>query len=89
MKSPPVKPHWLERAIIIYNFHAQQCKEDSSWTLTKTAKSLNRSIGSISQDILIASWSKTHEKQLNRCNNAKDALSWIKMRQRELKLEEI
>lgn len=88
MKSPPIKSHWLDRAIDIYNFHVRQCKDGDGWTIAKTAEALNRSIGSVSQDLTIASWSRTHEKQLKRCDSMKDALAWIKMKQRE-QLEEI
>ena len=89
MKSPPIKPHWLDRAINIHNFHVQQCKDNSDWTITKTSEALKRSLGSVSQDILIASWSKTHEKQLRRCSSMRDALAWVKIRQQEMRLEEV
>lgn len=73
-----VKQDWLSRAIEISRFHAQCCLEDSSWTIPKTAQVLNRSVGSISNDLKIASWSKTHEKQLKRCDSLRGALLWIK-----------
>lgn len=87
MNSRLVKSHWLDRAVEIRRFHVEQCKEESGWTIEKTAEALNRSIGSVSQDLLIASWVKTHEKQLRRCSSMRDALSYIKDRQREIRLE--
>lgn len=80
--------HWIERAKEIRSFHIQQCKDESGWTIEKTARLLNRSIGSVSQDLLIASWSRTHEKQLRRCSSMRDALSFIKNKQNEDKLSE-
>lgn len=89
MKSPPVKQNWLERAIDIHKFHTSQCRDESNWTIEKTAKALNRSIGSISQDLLLASWIKTHEKQLKRFTSARDALEFVRSKRREIRLEEI
>jgi len=89
MKAPPVKQHWIERAVDIHRFHVQQLKDEPKWTVEKTASALNRSIGSVSQDLLLASWLKTHEKQLRRCSSMRDALAWIRVRQREIRVEEI
>jgi len=87
MKSLPVKFHFLDRAIEIRRFHIEQCKEESNWTIEKTAKALNRSIGSVSQDLLLASWVKTHEKQLRRCSSMRDALAFVKDKQKEMRFE--
>lgn len=81
-----VKQDWLDRAIEISDFHKKQCKEDFKWTLEKTAVALNRSIGSISENISIASWVKTHEKQLRRCSSMRDALAFIQMKKREMRI---
>lgn len=83
-----VKQDWLDRAVEINKFHTQCLKDDENWTLEKTATSLNRSIGSISENLMLASWAKTHEKQLRRCSSMRDAISFVKMRKRELRLEE-
>ena len=86
MKSPPIKPTWIDRAIDIRVWHVQQCRDDSTWTISKTATALNRSIGSISQDLLIASFLKTHEKQIKRCSSMRDALAYIRGIVREMEL---
>jgi hypothetical protein len=86
MTAPPVKPTWIERAIQIKAWHVQQCRDDENWTIAKTANALNRSIGSISQDLLIASWLKTHEKQIRRCSSLRDALAYVRSMQREMEL---
>lgn len=89
MKSPPVKQHWVTKCIDIHNFHVSQLKEESHWTVEKTAKVLSRSIGSVSQDLLLASWLKTHEKQIRKFKNAKDALEFIRIKKKEMKTQEL
>ena len=89
MKQPPKKQHWLDRAIDVHNFHIGQCKVEPYWVISDTAKSLNRSIGSVSQDITLASWAKTHEKQLRKFSSMKDALAWVKDKHREMRFQEI
>jgi hypothetical protein len=81
--NPPVKQHWLDRAVQVHNFHVSQCKSESDWTIAKTAEALNRSIGSVSQDILIAKWTKTHEKQLRRLKSMRMALDYVKSKEKE------
>jgi hypothetical protein len=89
MKSPPVKPHWINKCIDIHNFHVSQVKAETNWTIEKTAKALCRSVGSVSQSLLIASWLKTHEKQLRRLANEKDALEFIRNKRREIRTQEL
>lgn len=86
--KPPVKNHWLDRAIEVYNFHVKQCKEDDSWTIPKTAIVLNRSLGSVSQDILLARWSLTHEKRLRKMSYG-DALEFVREKKKEMNQREI
>ncbi len=87
--NPLVKLDWLTRAIEVHKFHISQCKEESNWTIQKTATALNRSIGSIGEDLLIASWYKTHEKQLKRCNSMREALIFVRSKEREMRLGEL
>lgn len=89
MKPPPIKQHWISKCIDIHNFHVNQCKSESNWTIEKTAKITCRSVGSVSQDLLLASWFKTHEKQLRRFRSAKDALEFIHNKKKEMKTQEI
>lgn len=53
--KPPAKLSFIDLAIEIHRFHVQQIKDEPSWTLVKTAKCLDRSIGSVSQFLMIAS----------------------------------
>lgn len=89
MKLTLIKLGWLDRAVQVYNYHVGMCKGESQWTIEKTAKSLNRSTGSVSQDITVASWVKTHEKQLRRFRSMSDALEWIRDKKREMNSKEI
>jgi hypothetical protein len=88
-KHPLVKVNWLDRAAQVHNYHVSQCKDESNWTIERTARELNRSVGSVAQDLLIASWIKTHEKQLKRFRSMKDALEWVRDKKREMKMGEI
>ena len=84
------KLHWLDKAVEVYNYHVQLCREaKTGWTIEKTAANLNRSVGSVSQDITVAQWVKTHEKQLRRFRSMKDALAYIKDKKREMRSSEI
>ena len=89
MKAPPVKQNWLDRAVEIRHFHIQQLKDEPKWTIEKTAAALNRSVGSVAQDLLLASWVKTHEKQLRRCSSMRDAIAWVRLKRKEMQLEEV
>lgn len=80
---------WLARAKETYKFHRLHLLEDSKWTLEKTAARLHRSLGSVCEDIKIASWIKTHSVQLEKFDYAKDALEFIRKKQKEIDLSEI
>lgn len=81
-----IKTDWFARAVDINKFHASQLKDEPKWTVAKTAQALNRSIGSVSQDLLIAQWGLTHEKQIKRCSSMRSALDYIHQKQREQRL---
>lgn len=86
-KQPQIKQTWLDRAISTYNFHCNKLKENEDWTIGQTARILKRSLGSICEDLLIASWLKTHEQKIKEFKYAKDALSFIRSRKRHLMTE--
>ena len=78
---------WLEKATATYNFHRSKLILDNEWNITKTARALRRSIGSIGEDLMIARWYKTHRKQLERIDNAYEVLEFIRKRKKEMELE--
>ena len=57
--------------------------------MQKTADELNRSLGFISQAILVSSWLKTHETQLRKQSCRSHALDFIRMKKRERELAEL
>jgi predicted transcriptional regulator len=84
--KPIVKLNWIELALDIHRFHVQQVKDEDHWTIERTAKLLNRSIGSVSQYLLIAEYHKVFEKDLKKINGMKEAVELIKRKQREHRL---
>jgi len=83
------QPKWLEKAKETYRFHRSKLLSHEKWTSVKTAQALRRSIGSISEDLLIARWCKSHEKQLEKFSYTYEALEFIRKKQREQDLDEI
>lgn len=80
---------WLERAKDTYKFHRSKLISNDKWTISQTAKALRRGIGPVSEDLLIARWCKTHEKQLEKFKYAYEAIKYIKQKQDEQDLAEL
>lgn len=89
MKQPPVKQSWIDICVEIHNFHVLQVRHEFGWTIEKTAKALNRSEGAVSQYLMLASWLKTHERQLRKFRCAKDALEFVRAKKREINSQEV
>lgn len=87
MKQSLVKETWLVKALETNKYYIGRCRDNPKQTLSETAKELKRSTGSISEDLLIASWYKTHSIQLEKFDYAKDALKFIRERHRYIKLD--
>jgi hypothetical protein len=81
-------PKYLEKAKATYAFHRSKLVEDASWRVSDSARALRRSIGSISEDLLISRWSR-NLPQLEKLNHAYEALRMIRQKQKELDSEEI
>jgi len=86
------KDDWLNAAIRINNFHIKCVKasanESEYHSIRETARLLSRSTGSISQNLLIASWHKTYPKQIEACESANEALEFIRDKKRELRIRD-
>lgn len=80
---------WIDKAKEIHNIHVRKCKEHDKWSITKTAELLRISIGHVSQNLLIASWLKTHRNQLEKLPSYSAALKFIKQKEKEMDLEEL
>jgi len=89
MKQPPVKQDWISKCVDIHNFHVAQVNSEPGWDIYKTCKALNRSEGSVYEALMVASWLKTHEKQLRRFRNMCDALVFIRNKKKEMKSQEL
>lgn len=85
MKKSP--PEWLERVKLTHNYHVKQCNSHFKWTITNTAKELDRSYGSVAEDLKVASWLRTHSSQLEEFDNFSDAIAWIREKHKTLNQE--
>src|SRR5260370_35020697 len=83
------KPHWLEKAKETFKYHRSQLLSHNKWTIAMTSKALRRSFGSVAEDLLIAKWCKTHERELEKIEFACDVLAWIRKKKKEMDTDEI
>ena len=77
----------MEKSEETLRFHRQQLQSHDHWTEKNTAESLNRASGSVSEDLKIARWLKTHREVIEGFKFAKEALKWIKEEERKRELE--
>jgi hypothetical protein len=83
------QPKWLVKAKETYSFHRSKLLSTDKWNTTKTAKALRRSIGSVSEDLMIARECRINEKVLERFKYVYEALEFIREQQAKRELEEI
>lgn len=69
---------WQQKVQAIHTYHSTRLALDKSWSVRKTATALNRSAGSISQDLQLAEFMRSYEKDLSILKNYVDALDWMK-----------
>jgi len=84
LRPNPTKQTWIDLAISIRNYHVSKLKSDIAWRVEDTARELHRSIGAVSQYLLIASFLKTHENQIKRLETMKEAVSFCKDKKRDM-----
>jgi hypothetical protein len=85
LMSIPRKSSWQERVREVEKFHLTNLKLDSAWRQEDTARELNRSVGRISEDLLLASWMRTHPK-VETFKHVQDALDWVRKKKHELRV---
>jgi hypothetical protein len=68
---------WHKKIAIVAACHYQHCALDKKWTLSKTAKLLELSVGTISENCRIAELIELNPKLIERCENRKEALKYI------------
>lgn len=83
------QPKWLEKAKETYKYHRSKMLLDDNHNITKTAKYLRRSFGSVAEDLMIAKWLRTHEKQMEKFEHAYQVLEFIREKKKEQDLDEI
>lgn len=79
---------WLIRVKRTASYHRDKKKLNINHTLRDTARELNRSIGSISEDLLVATWLRTHNDEIEKCKTLMEALEFIRNRKRSLAVED-
>lgn len=89
MSDNLIKKDWIERAKLTFRFHRSKLLSTDKWTASLTAKALNRSISSVTEDLKIARWLRTHSKELEKFKYASEALSFIKEKEKKMDLEDI
>lgn len=82
-------PKYITKAKETYNYHRSKLLANDKWTTVQTAKALRRSIGGVSEDLIIARWCRTHEKELEKFKYAYEALDFIRRKQKEQEVAEI
>jgi hypothetical protein len=79
-------PEWLEKALQTALYHrAQRLTHNKKWTMINTAEALRRSLGSISEDLMIAKESKVYD--LEQFEYQYEALNFIRLKKKERELE--
>ena len=71
------KPSWVERVKHVALIHKSNLEDDENWTLQKTAKLLDRSVGRISEDLMLARYMKTHPR-VETFSTVQDALEYCR-----------
>ena len=85
MRKITPKPSWQERVRLVEEYHQEHLRNNASWRIEDTAESLNRSLGGICEDLLLASWLRTHPK-IERFKRIYEALEFIREKKKEMKL---
>lgn len=84
------KPNWIERVETTCAFHREALRQanekGTKWTLQSTATALQRSIGRISEQLMLGEMLKTHRKQLEKFKNETDAVEFARQRKKELRM---
>lgn len=75
---------FIEKAIEVARYHRAKKKENKKWTMTDTAETLNISVGAVSEELLIASWLRTHEDEIQKLPNRHEALRWIRNKKSQI-----
>lgn len=78
---------WIEKARKTFQFHRSKLLTNDKWRIKDTATALKRSEGSVNEDIMIARWLRTHEKEISRQRTVRDCLEFIREKKKKMDLE--
>lgn len=77
------QPEWVKRALATQLYHVNSVQANPHHSYRDTAAELKRALGSIQQDLMLASFLQTHEDKLLRMDSAKDAIEFCKKIKKE------
>lgn len=84
------KPTWIDKVQTVCDFHREALRQANNngtkWTLEATAKALGKSIGRVSEQLMLGEGLKTHRKQLEKFKNETDAVDFMRKRKKELRM---
>jgi hypothetical protein len=76
---------WQDRVKGTAIFHKNCLRSNTKHTIRDTAGLLDRSIGSVTEDLLLASWIETH-KQVEEFSTIAEALSFVRAKKLEMRI---
>ena len=83
------QPDWVDRVKETHNFHASKLKEFPKWRIVDTARVLKRSKSSIGQELEVASWLRSHERELLKFDYLHEAIEFVRDKKKKILTEEI
>ena len=86
MKSSAAKLKWQERVKHVELYHQGCIKSDSKHTLAQTAKDLNLSNGRTSEYLQLASFLRTHPKEMSKFELMKDAMKFVRDKKNRMRM---
>lgn len=82
---PTYRFKWQERVRQVEMIHKNQLADNPKWGLRDTAAMLNRSLGKVSEDLMLAEWLKKDDR-VSRIRVIQDALDYVRKKKLEEKL---
>lgn len=70
----------------VHALHIERLKSNPSCTIADTAIVLGRSFGSVCEDLMLASWMKSHPR-IEKYKTIRDALEFIRSKKKEMRME--
>lgn len=79
-------PDWVKRALETRRFHVAKLRMIANWRIQDTAEILERSIGSVSQDLLLAFW-LIKDDEVVKFPYVRDAIDYCRKKQRQSRID--